>query len=121
MRLEPERREVMELDKSGLDSRVFNAFAETSRHLYIYLCNMQTNVSRWSRFAVEYFGLPGEYMENAGVIWEEHIHPEDRLMYHNDIEAVFSGKRKTGCVFLRHFKDKRNHNVRGIEAKNVKL
>lgn len=36
-------------------------------------------------------------------------------------EAVFPGKRKTGCVFLRHFKDKRNHNVRGIEAKNVKL
>ena len=83
----------MELDKSGLDNRVFNAFAETSGHLYIYLCNMQTNVSRWSRFAVEYFGLLGEYMENAGVIWEEHIHPEDRLMYHNDIEAVFSGKK----------------------------
>ena len=80
------------LDTSGLTSRMFTAFSATSERGYIYLCNMNTGVSRWSRNAVRYFGLPGEYMFDAGKIWESYIHPQDRKMYHDDIEAVFSGR-----------------------------
>ena len=83
--------EVM-LDTSGLTDRTFAAFSSTSDRSYIYLCNMSTMVSRWSPAAVQYFGLPGEYMYNAGDIWETYIHPEDRKMYHDNIEAVFSGR-----------------------------
>lgn len=83
-----------QLDKSALDGRVFRAFAETSKRRYIYLCNLQTNVSRWSVSAIEYFGLPSEYMLDAGKIWEEHIHPDDVEMYRADIAAIFSGKKQ---------------------------
>lgn len=83
----------MEIDKTGLDGRIFSALAGTSKHLYLYLCNLETNVSRWSPGAIEYFGLPGEYMEDAGNIWAEHIHPEDRELYRKDLEAVISGKK----------------------------
>lgn len=82
-----------ELELSGLETRVFEAFANTSERRYLYLCNMRTNVSRWSRSAVEYFGLPGEYICDAGNVWAEHIHPDDRKMYFDDLEAVFSGKK----------------------------
>jgi diguanylate cyclase (GGDEF)-like protein len=41
---------------------------------------------------VEYFGLPGEYMLNAGVVWAEYVHPDDREMYVKAVEDVFSGK-----------------------------
>ena len=82
------------LDRTGLDDRTFLAISNVSERMYIYLCNMSTNVSRWSRSAVDYFGLPGEYMLDAGIIWEEHIHPEDRAMYHADIKNVFSGKQQ---------------------------
>ncbi len=82
----------MELDKSGLDNRIFDAFAQTSERTYVYMCNMQTNVSRWSHAAVAYFGLPGEYMLNAGDIWEEHIHPDDRQAYHDNINDLFCGR-----------------------------
>lgn len=82
------------LDRTGLDDRTFLAISNVSERMYIYLCNMQTNVSRWSANAVDYFGLPGEYMLDAGIIWEEHIHPEDRAIYHADIENVFSGKQE---------------------------
>lgn len=58
-----------ELELSGLETRVFEAFANTSNRRYLYLCNMRTNVSRWSRSAVEYFGLPGEYIYDAGNVW----------------------------------------------------
>ncbi len=82
------------LDISGLTDRTFTAFSSTSERSYIYLCNMSTRVSRWSLAAVQYFGLPGEYMFDAGKIWESHIHPQDRQMYHENIEAVFSGRSK---------------------------
>jgi len=92
--LDAERKTVSsKLDISGLTSRAFTAFSGTSQNSYIYLCNMNTGVSRWSPAAVRYFDLPGEYMFDAGKIWESYIHPQDRQMYHEDIEAVFSGQR----------------------------
>ncbi|WP_165053230.1 MULTISPECIES: EAL domain-containing protein [unclassified Adlercreutzia] len=80
-----------ELDTTGLANRTFAAFSSTSERSYIYLCNMSTGVSRWSLAAVQYFDLPGEYMFDAGKIWESLIHPQDRQMYHDDIVSVFCG------------------------------
>lgn len=85
----------MKQDLSELDSQIFSAFAGTSERRYVYLCNMRTNMSRWSVNAVEYFGLPGEYMENAGSIWEKHIHPDDRAEYRRQIDDIFSGRADT--------------------------
>ncbi len=82
----------MILDISGLDSQIFSAISDTSDRRYVYMCNMQTNVSRWSKNAVEYFGLPGEYMYNAGTIWEGHVHPDDIAIYRKQIDDIFSGK-----------------------------
>ena len=91
----------MGLDTSGLDSRIFEGFADTSKRRYLYACNMKTGISRWSKNAVEYFGLPGEYMEDAGTIWAEHIHSEDRGKYIEDIKNVFEGKRDTHSMDYR--------------------
>lgn len=74
--------------------KIFEAFSATAKGSYIYLCDMWTDMSRWSKSAVDYFGLPGEYMEDAGTIWAQHIHPEDRRRYQEDIDAVFSGRKK---------------------------
>ncbi len=81
------------LDTSGLTDRIFTAFSGTTKRTYLYICNMDTMVSRWSIPAVQYFGLPGEYMFDAGKIWEDYIHPQDREMYREDIDAVFSGRK----------------------------
>ncbi len=80
----------MELDKSVLDSQVFTAFAETSKKRYIYMCNMDTGVSRWSKYAIEYFDLPGEYMYNAGAVWLDYVHPDDREVYTQEMDLIFS-------------------------------
>ena len=91
----------MDLDKTGLDSRIFEGLSITSRRRYIYACNMKTNVSRWSAYAVEDFNLPGEFFEDAGKVWGERLHPEDREMYFNDLEEVFSGKKDTHMLDYR--------------------
>ena len=78
-------------DNFGLESRLFYALSMTMRNRYIYVCNMRTNMSRWSSNIVRDFNLPGEYMFDAGNIWLECIHPDDRQAYLDDIGAVFNG------------------------------
>ncbi|MCM1193678.1 MAG: GGDEF and EAL domain-containing protein [Butyrivibrio sp.] len=82
------------------NNELFEAFAAASDNVYIYVCDMRTDVSRWSKASVEYFNLEGEYIENAGAVWEEHIHPEDRALYEEDINGVFSGaKARHQCQY----------------------
>ena len=90
-----------ELDTSNLQGAVFSAFAATSDTTYVYICNLSTNVSRWSKTAVEYFGLPGEYMYDAGNIWMGFVHPDDRALYAEDVEAVLSGRKNFHDVTYR--------------------
>ena len=85
----------MNLDKTGLESRIFDGLSITSRRKYIYACNMQTGVSRWSKHAIEDFGMPSEYFVDGAQIWGEKLHPDDRERYFEDIHEVFSGKKDT--------------------------
>ena len=77
--------------KHRLDS-LFEAFSIIAEGRYVYLCDMEEDVSRWSEKAVEYFDLPDVYMENAGTIWAERIHPDDRENYMKSIQDIFEGK-----------------------------
>lgn len=79
------------LNIAGLTDRIFDVFAATGEHNYLTLCNMSTNVSRWSESAVEYFGLPGEFIFDCATVWMEYIHPDDRAGYWADISDVFAG------------------------------
>lgn len=82
---------IPEDTKKQLDS-LFEILSIVAEGTYVYLCDLDYDYSRWSKAAVETFDLPSEYMYNAGEIWEEHIHPEDREAYHASVEEIFSGK-----------------------------
>ncbi len=77
--------------KSILENELFESFANASDNIYIYVCDMESDLSRWSKNSVEYFNLESEYIEGAGAKWMERIHPDDRASYIKDIDAVFSG------------------------------
>ena len=74
-------------------NRIFDTFAVTSRSRYVYVYDMEKNVSRWSANAVDYFGLTGEYIYNASSVWEIRIHPDDIDKYKEYINAAFSGQK----------------------------
>ncbi|MBQ5334223.1 MAG: GGDEF and EAL domain-containing protein [Oscillospiraceae bacterium] len=76
-----------------LNNPLFEAFANASDNVYIYVCDVKKDLSRWSTNAVSFFDLPGEYINNAGELWGQKIHPEDKDIYFNDIGAVFSGNK----------------------------
>ncbi|MBQ9608848.1 MAG: EAL domain-containing protein [Lachnospiraceae bacterium] len=82
----------MDKERQRKLDELFEAFSVVAEGAYVYLCDMSEDISRWSKSAVNYFGLPSEYMENAGGIWEEHIHTDDRDDYHHSIDMIFSGK-----------------------------
>lgn len=79
------------MSKNILENELFESFANASDNIYIYVCDMKTDISRWSKNTVDYFNLEGEYIEGTGAKWIEYIHPDDRALYLKDIEAVFSG------------------------------
>ncbi|SDA20971.1 diguanylate cyclase (GGDEF) domain-containing protein [Ruminococcus sp. YE71] len=79
--------------KHQLDA-LYQAFSIIAEGTYIYFCDMKYDYSRWSKSAVDTFGLPSNYMFGAGDIWEKHIHPEDKESYRASIADLFSGKSK---------------------------
>lgn len=70
---------------------LYKAFKVVAEGTYVFLCDMKYDFSRWSKNAVDAFGLPSEYMYGAGDIWENQIHPEDRADYHKGIDEIFAG------------------------------
>ena len=78
--------------KKNMLDELFLSYDVVAEGADVFLCDMGYDYSRWSKRAVEYFGLPGEYMVNAGTIWEEHVHPDDREQYRKSIEDIFSGE-----------------------------
>ena len=87
-------RTISDERRTMLDT-LYKAFEVVSEGTYVYLCDMKYDCSRWSKGAVDRYGLPSEYMYGAGDIWENHIHPEDRNAYHKAIDAIFKGDTGT--------------------------
>ena len=83
-------RVIPEERRNKLDA-LYKAFEVVSDGAYVYLCDMKYDFSRWSKNAVDTYGLPSEYMYGADDIWENCIHPDDRPAYHKGIDELFSG------------------------------
>ena len=81
---------IPEERRKKLDA-LYKSFEIVAEGTYVYLCDMKYDFSRWSKNAVDKYGLPSEYMYGAGDIWENHIYPEDREAYHKGIDEIFTG------------------------------
>ncbi len=84
-------KKITQEDKRKLDA-LYESYDLIADDIYVFVCDMKYDFSRWSRELVETFNLPSEYMYHAGEIWEEYVHPEDRQSYHEGMDAIFSGK-----------------------------
>lgn len=82
---------MAECNVAKLDS-MFEAFSILGNGAYVYVSDIKADYSRWSKAAVNYFGLPSEYMEQAGYKWMERIHPDDQARYKENIESLFRGE-----------------------------
>ncbi len=76
---------------SDFDSILFEMLSQSSRNVFFFYSDFRNNINRWSKSSVEYFGLPGEYLDTIDY-WYEKIHPDDIGKYMEDIEQMFAGK-----------------------------
>lgn len=72
----------------GYDSRLFDVLAQSSNRTFFFASNMKENTARWSKGAVEYFGLESEILCPADTEWLKRIHPDDRTSYLKDFEDM---------------------------------
>ena len=78
-------------DRRKILDSLYKSYEVVAEGTYVYLCDMKYDFSKWSKNAVDTYGLPSEYMYGAGDIWENCIHPDDRDAYHKGIDEIFSG------------------------------
>lgn len=90
---------------------LYEAISVVAESAYVYLCDMKTNISRWSKPAVDFFDMPSEYMFNAGTLWEQKIHPEDREIYRKSISDIFSGNATSHDMQYRALASDGNYTV----------
>lgn len=81
----------MDQERKRRLKELFDAFSIIAEGAYVFITYLPEDYSMWSQSAVDYFGLPDDYMYRAGHIWEEHIHPDDREGYRKSIEAIYNG------------------------------
>lgn len=77
-----------------LDPCLFNLFANFSEQSYIYIYDLDRNYSRWSQAAVEFFGLPGEYIHDSHEMMCERTHPDDVEGFRMEMERLVQGENK---------------------------
>lgn len=84
-----------------LDNYLFEAFGGASENIFVYVGDIKKRKTRWSRNAVEFFGLEDEYVDDCANTWIERIHPDDKKIYSDDIFSVLSGQNKLHNVQYR--------------------
>ncbi len=72
----------------GYDSKLFDVLSQASNRTFFFASNMKENTARWSKGAVEYFGLENEILFPADIKWMERIHPDDKSAYLKDFEDM---------------------------------
>ena len=82
------------LQKQMLDD-VFDAFTMLSNGGFVSLMHVDGGFTRYSAGAVELFGLPGEYVPNGAMDWNDYLHPEDRKRYMDVMMPLMSGGTQT--------------------------
>ena len=80
---------------------ILELFSDDEYGKYIFLTNVETGCSYLSEEAVDYFGLPGSIMENAGELWGELIAPQDRDAYFKEFKDAVDGRITEFDLYFR--------------------
>lgn len=74
--------------KVRIDS-LYHALSILANGAYTYVTHIESNWTRWSKEAVDYFDLPDEYMQDALTYWMKKIHPEDLPGFKERVRNLF--------------------------------
>ena len=85
-----DNKQIPEIRKTQLDA-FFRVLKLVAGKGYVFFSDIKYDFSRWDKEIIDRYGLPAEYMYEAGKIWEQWVHPMDRDNYAKSVEATFKG------------------------------
>lgn len=99
------RRKITDVSSKGVVFKydagyLYDALVQSTED-YLYVCNMETGIFRYSRAMVEEFNLPGEVIENAAAVWGAKVHPDDRRAFLESNQEISDGRATSHCVEYR--------------------
>ncbi len=74
------------------ENKIFEAFGHAAKGVYMFLHDVEKDLTVWSPNARRYYGLPDKPMRGLAEEWGSRIHPNDREAYENGLSALFSGQ-----------------------------
>lgn len=83
-----------DLEALGWDTleQLFDVFSECIEGRYLFIEYIPEGISRWSKEAVDHFGLPATHLRDGARIWGEHIVEHERSSYLEQILDLESGE-----------------------------
>ncbi len=78
------------MQNTDLNIKIWDIVSNVPEGQFVFIENLETGVSNWSRDAVEYFGLAGTNLENTKEVMKSMVHPDDMVRWNKEMQAVFS-------------------------------
>ena len=78
------------MKEKDLNVKIWDVVSNIPDGQFVFIENLETGVSNWSRDAVEYFGLPGVNLENTKDVMKALVHPDDLEKWLQEMDDVFS-------------------------------
>ena len=104
------------IHKQMLDD-VFDAFTLLVHGTMVSLMHVEGGFTRYSASAVEQFDLPGEYIANGAMDWNDYLHPDDRKRYMDVMLPLLDGRAQTYDITYRvRMKNGKYGNFRAVGA-----
>lgn len=79
--------------KKKLNEKLFHRISNIPEGQYVFVEDLETGVSNWSKEAEEYLGLPGVSLQNTREVIRNLVHPDDKERWEQEIDEVFAQKR----------------------------
>ncbi len=78
------------MKEADFSTKIFDVVSKVPEGQFVFLENIATGISTWSKEAVEYFGLPGTNITNTAEVIKALVHPDDLQKWEQEVEEVFS-------------------------------
>ena len=85
----------------NINADVFEFIRDVPQGQFVFVENIETGESTWSKEAVEYFGFLDRRIEHTKEKIYDILHPEDRERIQQEFDEVYSGEKKGFYISFR--------------------
>ena len=70
---------------TDINKKIWDVVSSVPDGQFVFIENLETGLSNWSKDAVEYFGLPGVNIKKTKDVMKALVHPDDMERYKKEM------------------------------------